>query len=209
MPARHRRRHRCHWRHAAGWPAATLARARNIVLPAVDGPGARQLAAYGAAPCAGTPARRCTRSFSTTAAAILTFMTGFRRRRHALTGWHMWFDELQAVTAGAAADAARRTTVCDTGGGGAGLLFRSITPRSVAACSAGLGGVAARNRLQPVQLLPSRGADTLPMPTFRRPALDIGGAGAGTGKKFIYGYWPTLDNVSHHHGTDPRRGDGD
>ena len=36
---------------------------------------------------------------STTAAAIPTFMTGLAPAQHALTGWHMWLDELQAVTA--------------------------------------------------------------------------------------------------------------
>ena len=197
---RHRRRHRCHWRHATG-----LAQRAGITSISACRRWPRR-------PPAGRLWSGALRRHVRQDAALGLSLdhgggdpdlhdrpdaTAQRADRLAHTG----STQLRAVTAGAAADAARRTTVCDTGGGAAGAAVRS-RPDLSAACSARPGcSVAARNRLTARSTASIRAA---PMHCLCRPraACEIIGAGA-MGKKFIYGCWPTLANVSHHHGTDP------
>jgi len=84
-----------------GLSCGTLAGARQILLIVVDGLGDELLTRH--APD-GALARhrvgRLTSVFpSTTASAIPTFLTGLAPAAHGLTGWHMWFAEIQRILA--------------------------------------------------------------------------------------------------------------
>ena len=75
--------------------------ARNVVLLVLDGLGFHYLQRHGAG---GHLQRhlqaRLTSVFpSTTASAITTYLTGLAPQQHALTGWHMYFSELDAIAA--------------------------------------------------------------------------------------------------------------
>jgi len=75
--------------------------ARHVVLLVIDGLGYRFLQRRGAG---GHLHRhlegRLTSVFpSTTASAITTYLTGLAPQQHALTGWHMYFRELDAIAA--------------------------------------------------------------------------------------------------------------
>ena len=77
-------------------PAATLAQARHIVLLVIDGLGQRTLASH---PACANLRRHALGTMSsvfpsTTASAITTFMSGLAPAQHALTGWHMHFEEI-------------------------------------------------------------------------------------------------------------------
>lgn len=80
---------------------APLSAARSIVLLVVDGLGADYLARS----CAGSNLHRhrvatLTSVFpSTTASAVTALLTGVAAQQHGLTGWHIYFKELGAVTA--------------------------------------------------------------------------------------------------------------
>ncbi|MBS1189311.1 MAG: type phosphodiesterase/nucleotide pyrophosphatase [Rhodocyclaceae bacterium] len=84
-----------------GLDAAALAASRHIVLLVVDGLGDDILARH--APDS-TLARHQVGSLtsvfpSTTASAIPTFLTGLPPQAHGLTGWHMWFEEINQILA--------------------------------------------------------------------------------------------------------------
>lgn len=79
----------------------SLSRSRHIILLVVDGLGDDILSRHGAG---GTLARhrvgQLTSVFpSTTASAIPAFLTGLPPRAHGLTGWHMWFEEIEQILA--------------------------------------------------------------------------------------------------------------
>ncbi len=80
----------------AALPAATLAEARHIVLLVIDGLGQRLLASHPACPNLQRHAIASIGSVfpSTTASAITTLMSGLAPAQHALTGWHMHFQEI-------------------------------------------------------------------------------------------------------------------
>ena len=75
--------------------------AHNIVLLVIDGLGYNYLQRNG---IGGTLHRhlhsRLTSVFpSTTASAVTAFLSGLAPQQHALTGWHMYFSELDAIAA--------------------------------------------------------------------------------------------------------------
>jgi hypothetical protein len=78
-----------------------LARARNLVLLVVDGLGADYLRKTpGGALLQSLTRCAITSVFpSTTASAITSFLTGLAPQQHALTGWHMYFEELGEIAA--------------------------------------------------------------------------------------------------------------
>jgi hypothetical protein len=82
-------------------PPEQLAAARNLVLVVVDGLGYRYLTARGAGSAFAARLRGSLTSVfpSTTATAITTTMTGRAPREHGLTGWHLWLEETNTVTA--------------------------------------------------------------------------------------------------------------
>jgi len=86
---------------ARGIDAADLAAAETIVLLVVDGLGFDYVQHHGAD---GALRRHLqghlTSVFpSTTATAITTFLTGLAPQQHALTGWHMYFAEIDRIAA--------------------------------------------------------------------------------------------------------------
>jgi hypothetical protein len=84
-----------------GFDAAGLAAARHIVLLVIDGLGYRHLLDARPQGALATHLHGPITSVfpSTTAAAITTFLTGLAPQQHALTGWHMYFSELDAIAA--------------------------------------------------------------------------------------------------------------
>jgi hypothetical protein len=80
---------------------AALGAARTLVLLVIDGLGYNHLVRHGA----GGMLRhhlvgRLTSVFpSTTASAITTFLTGLVPQQHALTGWHLYFREVDRIVA--------------------------------------------------------------------------------------------------------------
>lgn len=86
---------------ARGIDAADLAAAETIVLLVVDGLGLDYVQHHGAE---GALRRHLcghlTSVFpSTTATAVTTFLTGLAPQQHGLTGWHMYFAELDRIAA--------------------------------------------------------------------------------------------------------------
>ncbi|MBI4987303.1 MAG: alkaline phosphatase family protein [Rhodocyclales bacterium] len=75
--------------------------ARNIVLLVIDGLGYNYLQRHGAGGhLHGHLHSRLTSVFpSTTASAVTTYLSGLAPQQHALTGWHMYFSELDAIAA--------------------------------------------------------------------------------------------------------------
>ncbi len=187
-----------------GLSARELARARNIVLFVVDGLGADQLMACGSGALRRYAGRTLTSVFpSTTAAAIPTFMTGLPPARHGLTGWHMWLDEMQAVTAILPLSPRSGPPFAETPAQVAAKLFEHsplyvgmhrpawvISPREIA--------------FSPFNAYHSRGADTLAYADLDGLMHTLAGVVRIPGRKFVYAYWPTLDSTAHHFGCDSR-----
>lgn len=75
--------------------------ARNIVLLVIDGLGYDYLLNKGAGGALHRHLHaRLTSVFpSTTASAVTTYLSGLAPQQHALTGWHMYFSELDAIAA--------------------------------------------------------------------------------------------------------------
>lgn len=80
---------------------AALAGCANLALIVIDGLGYDYLTSHGAGGVLHSYLHdRLTSVFpSTTATAITTMMTGLAPQQHGLTGWHMYFSELDAVAA--------------------------------------------------------------------------------------------------------------
>ncbi|MFC5301926.1 alkaline phosphatase family protein [Azospira restricta] len=182
----------------------TLARARNLVLFVVDGLGARLLADYGSGALRAHAGATLTSVFpSTTAAAIPTFMTGLPPAQHALTGWHMWLDELQAVTAILPLTPRTGKPFAETPAQLTAKLFDHrplyaamhrpawvISPREIA--------------FSPFNAFHSHGADTLAYADLDGLMQTLAGLVRVPGRKFVYAYWPLLDSVAHRFGTDSK-----
>lgn len=74
--------------------------ARHIVLLVVDGLGYGYLQQNGGGALHAHLHSRLTSVFpSTTASAVTTYLSGLAPQQHALTGWHMYFSELDAIAA--------------------------------------------------------------------------------------------------------------
>lgn len=187
-----------------GLDARELSRSRNIVLLIVDGLGAGMLEAHGRGELRRQAGKPLTSVFpSTTAAAIPTFMTGLTPAQHALTGWHMWLEELQAVTAILPLTPRSGPPFAEPAQHLPEKLFDHaplypqlhraawvLSPRDIA--------------FSPFNVFHTRGADTLAYGDLAEFMLTLAGLVRIPGRKFIYAYWPTLDSVSHRYGTNSR-----
>lgn len=180
--------------------ARDLSRHRNIVLLIVDGLGAGMLAQHGKGVLRTHAGKVLTSVFpSTTAAAIPTFMTGLCPMQHALTGWHMWLEELQAVTAILPLTPRARPPFDLPAAQLPARLFDHspiypamhraawvLSPRDIAD--------------SPFNVFHTRGADTLAYTDLPEMLQMLASLVAIPGRKFIYAYWPTLDSISHRYG---------
>lgn len=184
--------------------ARQLSRTPNIVLLVVDGLGAAMLDKYGTGALRRNAGPALTSVFpSTTAAAIPTFMTGLTPAQHALTGWHMWFDELQAVTAVLPLTPRATRPLAAPADELPPRLFDHapiylgmhrpawvISPKEIAQ--------------SPFNAFHTRGADTLAYTDLAEMLQMLTGLVRIPGRKFVYAYWPTLDSTSHRFGTESR-----
>lgn len=182
--------------------AAQLAAARNIVLLVIDGLGADMLETRGSGTLRRQAGLRLSSVFpSTTASAIPLFMTGLMPAQHALTGWHMWLDELQTVTAilpltprtGPPFSIPRERLPA--------MLFDhaplypdmrrpawTISPREIA--------------YSPFNTWHSRGAETHAYAGIDGLLQALQRLIRQPGEKFIHAYWPVLDACAHRFGRD-------
>lgn len=178
----------------------------HVLLIVVDGLGARQLAhaaPNGVLACA--TACTLTSVFpSTTASAITTFLTGATPAEHGLIGWHLYFEEIDAIGAvlpfrlrGSderlsrcglrAEDLPRRPTLlerlpaCDV-----------IAPRKIVDSEFNLAHCAGAR---------CHGYASLAelFSTIER-CLRVPGP-----RRFVYAYWPELDSVAHEYGASSRQ----
>lgn len=204
-------------------PPARLAGARNLMLLVADGFGYQTLLQRGQ----GTLRRHLQGSLtsvfpSTTASAITTFMTGLPPSQHGLTGWHMWMDEVERVMSilplsarGEPRPGGRRD-----GQDGSPMPRNGVPPgRAPLPHREELPGrffdhpsfysrlrrpsyVVAPTTIinSPFNRYHSRGATRLPYQTLGDLFSTLAGVAATPGKKFIYGYWPDLDSMSHDQG---------
>ena len=186
---------------AYGLDARELSRRRNIVLLVVDGLGSGMLERHGSGTLRAQAGKVLTSVFpSTTAAAIPTFMTGLAPAQHALTGWHMWLDELQAVTAILPLTPRARPPFEEAPEklpprlfdhapiyGGMHRPAWVVSPKEIAG--------------SPFNAFHTRGADTLAYSDLAEMLQMLASLVRIPGRKFVYAYWPTLDSVSHRYGT--------
>lgn len=185
-----------------GVDSRTLARKRNIVLLVVDGLGASLLETRGIGALRQQAGKRLTSVFpSTTATAIPTFMTGLMPAQHALTGWHMWLEELNAVTSilplkprfgppFAEAPEQLPARLFDHAPIYAGMHRPAwvVSPQEIA--------------FSPFNQYHVRGADTLAYADLDGLMQTVSGLVQVPGRKFIYAYWPVLDSTAHRFGID-------
>lgn len=185
-----------------GIDASELARARSIVLLVVDGLGAEMLASRGTGSLRRHAGRTLSSVFpSTTASAIPLFMTGLMPAQHALTGWHMWLEELQAVTAilPLTPRAARPFSLpreklpamlFDHAPLYPGMRRKAwvISPQEIA--------------FSPFNLWHTRGAETIAYAGTDGLLTALCGVIGQPGEKFVHAYWPLLDACAHRFGRD-------
>jgi hypothetical protein len=176
----------------------------NILLLVIDGLGYRFLQRKGAG---GHLQRhlqvRLTSVFpSTTASAVTTYLSGLAPQQHALTGWHMYFAELDAIAAvlplqprGTGTFAASAATLPQKLFGHIPFVER-IGRRSIFVLPQDIAGSAfSRYHIGRAEV---RGFRTLAeMFEQIKAALD-----ASTQPLYLYAYYPELDTLSHVHGVD-------
>lgn len=176
--------------------------ARHVVLLVIDGLGYHYLQRHGAGGhLHGHLQARLTSVFpSTTASAITTFLSGLAPQQHALTGWHMYFTELDAIAAvlpmqprGPGAFEAPAGALPQRLFGHTPFVGRIprrcvfVSPQPIAASEFNrYHSPGAEMRVyQTLQELFARIADAI------REAKD---------PSYIYAYYPELDSLSHTHG---------
>lgn len=191
-------------------PPEALRAARTLILLVVDGLGARHLAevGQGALP-AGVIATHQSVFPSTTASAIPTFMTGLPPSSHALTGWHMWLDELAAVTAilpmtprsPPTPDRSRVFADPET------LAQQLFTAPTFFQQLPGASVVISPQYIahSPFNARHSRGATLLGYRQLDElfallATVAATPVAAGEPPRYVYAYWPDLDSCAHRHG---------
>ena len=188
-------------------PAATLSRARHVVLLVIDGLGQRTLARHMAA----SPHLHqhllgsMTSVFpSTTASAITAMMTGLAPAQHALTGWHMHLDEIDQTLA---------ILPLLPRMGPVRLPANELPPRLFEHASLFQGldreswVVAPQNIVgSAFNAWHSRAAQTRAYGSLDEMFACLGELLQETAiPRYIYAYYPDLDSYSHHYGTDSRQ----
>jgi len=182
--------------------AAAITGDGPLVLLLLDGLGCEYLAA--ARPGGALQAHRAGRLTSvfpsTTATAVTTVLTGLAPQQHGLTGWHMYFREIDRIAAVLPATLrGDRRPVAELGLGPDALfpyltLFERIARPSVAITPRHLAGTV-------FNVAHTRGAAPRPYENVRGYFEAVAEAAlAGPEAKFVYAYYPGLDSVAHQHG---------
>lgn len=204
-------------------PVARLQGARNLMLVVVDGLGYQTLLQRGRGKLRQHLQGSLTSVFpSTTASAITTFMTGLPPSHHGLTGWHMWMEEVERIMSilPLSARGESRSALNKNGASGPAMVESAVLP--------GVPPLPNRedlparffdhpslySRLQrpstlvapssiinsPFNRYHSQGATRIPYQTLGELFATLAGIAGQPGEKFIYGYWPDLDSMSHDQG---------
>jgi arylsulfatase A-like enzyme len=183
-------------------PAAEVAEYRQVALMVVDGLGYEYLTRHqGGSRLAALCRARLTSVFpSTTAAAVTTFLTGDAPQQHGLTGWHMYFRELGAVLAVLPGVPRYGGVPLRQAGIDAARLFGhtplserwsrssyTVTPRQIAHSDFNLAHQG-KARVKPYETLDEFFALTTQL------------LRADEESKFVYAYWPELDQICHETG---------
>jgi hypothetical protein len=175
---------------------------RHVLLVLVDGLGRRVLHEHRRSGCLAQHVRATLTSVfpSTTTTAITTLLTGAPPASHALTGWHVWFEELDAI--GAVLPGHVRGSDAALAPSGDVSLFDQpafadrlpaqchvVTPRRIidSAYNRAHTGRAQRH-----------GYTTLAQ-LFEAIEHCLRHA---QGRTYTYAYWPELDSIAHEHGVD-------
>jgi hypothetical protein len=188
-------------------PLPALSARRDVVLIVVDGLGRCYLAqeAPGSA-LAHNTARTLTSVFpSTTASAITTFLTGATPTEHGLIGWHLYFEEIDAIGAvlpfrmrGSDEPLSRRGLAPGALLRGPTLLERLpaqthvVSPRKIADSDF---NVAHSGRAQRHAYASLAEFGSVIERCLRAPG----------GRRFVYAYWPELDSIAHEYGANSRQ----
>lgn len=185
----------------AGLDSAELAAAPRLVLLVIDGLGWELLTtAAGGGALAGHLCGRLSSVFpSTTASAVTTFLTGLTPAWHALTGWHMYFAEIDRIAA---------VLPLTPRGGGRFEADPGTLPRLLFGHASFFEGMARRPVLvYPQHIIDSEFSVHHAGPATRRGYrnLDemfarIEEAIAEGGRSYIHAYFPDLDSEAHRHG---------
>ena len=186
--------------------AGTLGGARNILLLLVDGLGLRTLTRHPASP---QLQRHLVGSLtsvfpSTTASAITTVMSGLAPAQHGLTGWHMHLEEVDQTLAILPLTPRQEAPRVPPEQLPPRLfshasLFETLTrecwvvaPRTIAA--------------SPFNAWHSRGARVAAYATLPEMYSCLAELLLETASpRYIYAYYPELDSLSHHYGSDSRQ----
>ena len=186
--------------------ASTLGGARNILLLLVDGLGVRTLTRHPASPQLQRHLLGSLTSVfpSTTASAVTTIMTGLAPAQHGLTGWHMHLEEVDqtlAILPLTPRQEAPRVSPEQlppqlfSHASLFGTLTREcwvVAPRSIAA--------------SPFNAWHSRGARVAAYATLPEMYSCLAELLLETASpRYIYAYYPELDSLSHHYGSDSRQ----
>ena len=190
----------------AALSAAQLARARHVVLLVVDGLGLRTLARHTASPHLQRYLHGSMTSVfpSTTASAITALMTGLAPAQHGLTGWHMHLNEIDQTLSilpltprfGPAKllpdELPSRLFDHDS-------LFQTLDRECSVVAPKSIVGSA-------FNTWHSRGAQTIAytaLPGMFACLTEL--LQDATKPRYVYAYYPDVDSLSHHYGTDSRQ----
>ncbi|CAL1240716.1 alkaline phosphatase family protein [Candidatus Methylocalor cossyra] len=181
-------------------PVAEVAEYRQVVLLVVDGLGCEFLAHQDRRSGLRERAQLTSVFPSTTATAVTAFLTGLAPQQHGLTGWHMYFRELGAVLAVLPGIPRYGGVPLRQAGVDCARLFGHVplSDRLKVACSMVIPRRIAHSDFN---LAHQGQADLRPFDTqedfFQAIAWIVR---QGHGRRFVYGYWPDLDRISHEAG---------
>lgn len=184
-----------------GFDTARAGRFRNLVLLVIDGCGLEVLRGAPASVLGRHVRGAMTSVFpSTTASAVTTLMTGLAPAEHGLTGWHMYFEEIDRVLAALPLTPREAASPACAPGSLPALLFshEPIFTRLERECLA----------LSPASIVHSdfnayhtRGARREGYTDAGQMFESLRGALAHDAQpKFAYAYFPDLDALAHRHG---------
>lgn len=198
-----------------GVDSGELAQSRQIVLLVIDGLGDQVLARL--APDSTLARHRISRLTSvfptTTASAIPTFLTGLPPQAHGLTGWHMWFEEIEQILA--------VLPMTPRGAPPAGWLpatgtlpARLFAHRPLSQLLAGRAWTVAPQEIieSPFNRFHSEGARRIGyqgtpglFAAIEAAVTEAGAIETGGRPRYIHAYYPVLDGLMHDVGTRDER----